>query len=168
MFPCEIPRNADLYVSSAFVLLAARKQTPQLFRKKNVVSHQSPRASEESGAQNHQQVLQSQHRVTPSFHFPEPCGGVLTAVSLAHVGPGNPSSTGGTCPEPVGSLCAQTVAHSTRRSESPGLLRSPARQLSARGNPSRSSRTHHQKRRLEEQPMERDRGGDRKHRGDDE
>src|SRR5713226_8830249 len=94
MFPCEIPRNADLYVSSAFVLLAARKQTPQLFRKKNVVSHQSPRASEEPGAQNHQQILQSQHRVTPSFHFPERCGEAVTAFSAAQLGPGKPGSTG--------------------------------------------------------------------------
>src|SRR6267143_6014246 len=58
------------HLRTGFVRLAARKQTAQLLRKKNVVSHQSRRASEECGAQNHQQILQSQHRVTPFFPFP--------------------------------------------------------------------------------------------------
>ena len=58
------------HLRTGIVSLAARKQAAQLLREKNVISHQSPRTSEESGANQHQQPFQSQHRTTPFWPSP--------------------------------------------------------------------------------------------------
>jgi len=84
---------------------------------------------------------------------------VVTAYSAANGGPGKPRSTGS-------GLRAQTVTHSTLRSKSPGQLRCPPGQFCAHGHPSSRSRPHYQERRPQKKPMEPNRGGGRKHRGD--
>jgi hypothetical protein len=67
--------------------LTAGQQPPKLLREIYVVDHQSPGASEQSNAENHQQVLQSQHGVAPFCLTPGRSGGGLTVNSATHAGP---------------------------------------------------------------------------------
>jgi len=51
--PGAIPLSASLQVRTGFVRFVPRQKPPQLFREIDVVSHESPRASEDRGAHQH-------------------------------------------------------------------------------------------------------------------